>query len=101
YRHPPRSPPSPYTTLFRSIRDTPISETGFIGAGVGAAMAGMRPVVELMFVDFFGVCMDAIYNLAAKNTYFSGANCKVPMVIMTRSEEHTSELQSRENLVCR
>lgn len=65
------------------VRDTPISETAFIGAGVGAAMAGMRPIVELMFVDFFGVCMDAIYNLAAKNTYFSGAHCKVPMVLMT------------------
>ena len=65
------------------IRDTPISETGFIGAGVGAAMSGMRPIVELMFVDFFGVCMDAIYNLAAKNTYFSDGNWPVPMVIMT------------------
>ncbi len=65
------------------VRDTPISETAFIGAGVGAAMAGMRPIVELMFVDFFGVCMDAIYNLAAKNVYFSGGNCKVPLVIMT------------------
>ncbi|MFB4204360.1 Acetoin:2,6-dichlorophenolindophenol oxidoreductase subunit beta [wastewater metagenome] len=65
------------------VRDTPISETAFIGAGVGAAMAGMRPIVELMFVDFFGVCMDAIYNLAAKNTYFSGGNSKVPMVLMT------------------
>lgn len=65
------------------VRDTPISETGFIGAGVGAAMSGMRPVVELMFADFFGVCMDAIYNLAAKNVYFSGGNFKVPMVIMT------------------
>ncbi len=65
------------------VRDTPISETAFIGAGVGAAMAGMRPIVELMFVDFFGVCMDAIYNLAAKNVYFSGGNYNVPMVIMT------------------
>jgi pyruvate dehydrogenase E1 component beta subunit len=65
------------------VRDTPISETAFIGAGVGAAMSGMRPIVELMFVDFFGVCMDAIYNLAAKNTYFSAGNCHVPMVIMT------------------
>ncbi len=65
------------------VRDTPISETAFIGAGVGAAMAGMRPIVELMFVDFFGVCMDSIYNLAAKNIYFSGGNCKVPLVIMT------------------
>ncbi len=65
------------------VRDTPISETGFIGAAVGAAQDGMRPVVELMFVDFFGVCFDAIYNLMAKNTYFSGGGVKVPMVLMT------------------
>ncbi|MFQ5773356.1 MAG: alpha-ketoacid dehydrogenase subunit beta [Kiloniellaceae bacterium] len=65
------------------VRDTPISETAFIGAAVGAAMSGMRPVAELMFVDFFGVCMDAIYNLAAKNTYFAGGDWTVPMVIMT------------------
>lgn len=63
------------------VRDTPISETAFIGAAVGAAMSGARPIAELMFVDFFGVCMDAIYNLAAKNTYFSGGNCRVPMVL--------------------
>lgn len=65
------------------VRDTPISETAFIGAAVGAATQGMRPVVELMFVDFFGVCMDAIYNLAAKNAYFSGGRQSVPMVLMT------------------
>lgn len=65
------------------IRDTPISETAFISAAVGAAMDGMRPVVELMFVDFFGVCFDAIYNLMAKNIYFSGGHAKVPMVLMT------------------
>ena len=65
------------------IRDTPISETAFIGAAVGAAQDGMRPVVELMFVDFFGVCFDAIYNLMAKNIYFSGGTFKVPMVLMT------------------
>ncbi len=65
------------------VRDTPISETGFIGAAVGMAAAGMRPVVELMFVDFFGVCMDAIYNLAAKQSYFSGGNVTCPMVLMT------------------
>lgn len=65
------------------VRDTPISETGFIGAAVGAAMDGMRPVVELMFVDFFGVCFDAIYNMMAKNIYFSGGNVTVPMVLMT------------------
>jgi pyruvate/2-oxoglutarate/acetoin dehydrogenase E1 component len=65
------------------IRDTPISETAFIGAAVGMAAVGMRPIVELMFVDFYGVCMDAIYNLAAKNCYFSGGQVPLPMVIMT------------------
>ncbi|WP_420600681.1 alpha-ketoacid dehydrogenase subunit beta [Neptuniibacter sp.] len=65
------------------VRDTPISETAFIGAAVGAASDGMRPIVELMFVDFFGVCFDAIYNMMAKNTYFSGGKVKVPMVLMT------------------
>lgn len=65
------------------VRDTPISETGFIGAAVGMAAAGLKPVVELMFVDFFGVCMDAIYNLAAKQSYFSGGRVACPMVLMT------------------
>ncbi len=65
------------------VRDTPISETAFIGAAVGMTSVGMRPIVELMFVDFFGVCMDAIYNLAAKNCYFSGGQTPVPMVLMT------------------
>jgi len=65
------------------VRDTPISETGFIGAAVGLAAAGYKPIVELMFVDFFGVCMDAIYNLAAKQSYFSGGQVTCPMVIMT------------------
>ena len=65
------------------VRDTPISETAFIGAAVGMAAAGLRPVVELMFVDFFGVCMDAIYNLAAKQCYFSGGQVRCPMVLMS------------------
>lgn len=65
------------------IRDTPISETAFIGAAVGAAQDGMRPIVELMFVDFIGVCFDALYNNGAKNHYFSGGSFKVPMVLMT------------------
>ncbi|MFX4883816.1 alpha-ketoacid dehydrogenase subunit beta, partial [Acinetobacter baumannii] len=65
------------------VRDTPISETAFIGAAVGLAGAGFKPVVELMFVDFFGVCMDAIYNLAAKQCYFSGGQVTCPMVLMT------------------
>lgn len=65
------------------IRDTPISETAFIGMATGAAMEGMRPIVELMFVDFFGVCMDQIYNHMAKNTYMSGGRMKVPLVLTT------------------
>jgi len=65
------------------IMDTPISETAFIGAATGAAAEGMRPIVELMFVDFFGVCMDQIYNHLAKNTYMSGGNVRLPVVIMT------------------
>lgn len=65
------------------IIDTPISETGFIGAAIGMATSGLRPVAELMFVDFFGVCMDQIYNNMAKIHYFSGGNVKVPMVLAT------------------
>ena len=65
------------------IMDTPIAETGFIGAATGAALSGMRPIVELMFVDFFGVCMDQIYNHMAKIHYESGGNLKVPVVITT------------------
>ncbi|PGF16658.1 alpha-ketoacid dehydrogenase subunit beta [Natrinema sp. CBA1119] len=63
------------------IMDVPISETAYIGAAVGAAQAGMRPIAELMFVDFFGVGMDQIYNQLAKNTYMSGGNVNVPMVL--------------------
>ena len=65
------------------IMDTPISEAGFIGAATGAAAQGMRPIAELMFVDFFGVCMDQIYNHLAKNTYMSDGNVRLPVVITT------------------
>ncbi len=65
------------------VMDTPISETAFIGAATGAAAAGLRPIVELMFVDFFGVCMDQIYNHLAKNTYMSGGHVKLPVVLTT------------------
>lgn len=65
------------------VRDTPISETAFIGAAIGAAAEGMRPIVELMFVDFFGVCMDQIYNHMAKNTYMSGGKLRLPIVLTT------------------
>ena len=67
----------------KRIRDTPISETAFIGAATGAAAAGMRPIAELMFVDFFGVCMDQIYNHLAKNIYMSGGALKLPVVLTT------------------
>lgn len=65
------------------VRDTPISESAFIGAAVGMAAMGLRPVVELMFVDFFGVCMNSIYSLAAKQSFFSGGQVRCPMVLMT------------------
>ncbi len=65
------------------IMDTPISESAFIGAATGAAAEGMRPIAELMFVDFFGVCMDQIYNHLAKNTYMSGGKVRLPVVLMT------------------
>src|SRR6201989_2236616 len=55
-----------YHKFARRVLDTPISESAFIGAAIGAATAGMRPVAELMFVDFMGVCFDQIYNQAAK-----------------------------------
>ncbi len=65
------------------VRDTPISEAGFIGAGVGAAAAGMRPVVDLMFSGFFGVCGDQIINNAAKMHYMFGGKVKIPITIIT------------------
>ena len=65
------------------IRDTPISEAGFVGAGVGAAATGLRPVVDLMYVGFFGVCADQITNNAAKIHYMFGGKVKVPLTIMT------------------
>jgi len=63
------------------VRDTPISEAGFLGAGVASAILGMKPVVELMFADFTGVAMDQIYNQAGKLRYMSGGQIKIPLVI--------------------
>ncbi len=65
----------------RRVIDTPISEAGFVGAGVGAAMAGLRPVVEVMTFNFAVAAMDAIVNTAAKVHYMSGGQVSVPMVI--------------------
>src|ERR1700738_3364733 len=65
------------------VMDTPISEAGFTGIGVGAAMTGMRPVVDIMFGDFLGLIMDQMMNQAAKVHYMSGGKWKVPMVLRT------------------
>jgi len=65
------------------VMDTPISESAFIGAAIGAATAGLRPVAELMFVDFMGVCFDQIFNQAAKFRYMFGSKAVTPLVIRT------------------
>jgi acetoin:2,6-dichlorophenolindophenol oxidoreductase subunit beta len=65
------------------VMDTPISEAGFTGLGVGAAMTGMRPVVDIMFGDFLGLIMDQLANQAAKVHYMSGGTLKAPLVVRT------------------
>jgi len=65
------------------VVDTPISETAITGMGVGLAVEGYRPVLEIMFVDFIGVCLDQVYNAIAKNHYMSGGRVKMPIVIKT------------------
>src|ERR1043166_8549285 len=65
------------------VLDTPISEPGFTGLAVGAAMTGMRPVVDIMFGDFSGLIMDQVANQAAKIHYMSGGKLKVPLVLRT------------------
>ena len=65
------------------VMDTPISESAFVGAAIGAATAGLRPVAELMFIDFMGVCFDQIFNQAAKFRYMFGGRAVTPVVIRT------------------
>ncbi|CAO3457172.1 Branched-chain alpha-keto acid dehydrogenase, E1 component, beta subunit (EC 1.2.4.4) [Azospirillum argentinense] len=65
------------------VRDTPISEASLVGAAVGAALTGMKPVVEIMFMDFVTLAMDAVVNQAAKARFMFGAQCSVPMVLRT------------------
>jgi pyruvate dehydrogenase E1 component beta subunit len=65
------------------LLDTPLSESAYIGAAVGAAACGMRPVAELMFIDFMGVCFDEIFNQAAKFKYMFGGKVQTPVVIRT------------------
>jgi acetoin:2,6-dichlorophenolindophenol oxidoreductase subunit beta len=65
------------------VRDTPISEAAIVGAAVGAAMSGLRPVVEIMFMDFMTLAMDALVNQAAKARFMFGGQCSIPMVLRT------------------
>ncbi len=66
------------------VRDTPISETAIVGTAVGAAMAGMKPIVEVMYLDFIGVCLDQIMNQAAKLRYMTGGRAQMSLVIRTQ-----------------
>ncbi|HTQ91875.1 MAG TPA: alpha-ketoacid dehydrogenase subunit beta [Streptosporangiaceae bacterium] len=67
----------------KRVIDTPISEMGFIGMGVGAAARGLRPVCDLMFMDFLGVALDQLYNQAAKLKYMFGGDVTVPLTLTT------------------
>ena len=86
------------------IRETPISETAYMGCGVGAAITGMRPIVELMFSDFMAVCYDQIINQAAKMHFMFAGKVNVPMVMRTPTGGGTGAAaqhsQSLENLYC-
>ena len=66
------------------VRNTPISEMGIVGAGIGAALQGMRPVVEIMYEDFLTLSLEQIVNQAAKHRYMSGGQLKVPLTIRTQ-----------------
>jgi pyruvate dehydrogenase E1 component beta subunit len=83
------------------VRETPISEAAFVGAGVGAALMGMRPIVELMFSDFISVCIDQIINQAAKLRFMFGGAVSVPMVVRAAAgggtgaaAQHSQSLES-------
>jgi acetoin:2,6-dichlorophenolindophenol oxidoreductase subunit beta len=65
------------------VRDTPIAEMSFTGMAVGLALEGYRPIVEIMFADFIGVCLEQVYNAAAKNRYMSGGRVEMPIVFKT------------------
>ncbi|MGH3277087.1 MAG: alpha-ketoacid dehydrogenase subunit beta [Streptosporangiaceae bacterium] len=65
------------------VRDTPIAEMSFTGMAVGLALEGYRPIVEIMFADFIGVCLEQVYNAAAKNRYMSGGRAAMPIVFKT------------------
>lgn len=75
----------------RRVFDTPLSEAAIIGTAVGAAMSGLRPVAEIMYVDFLTVAMDPLINQAAKLRYMSGGRLKLPMVVFTQCGGGTAE----------
>ena len=66
------------------VRDTPISEAAIAGAAIGAALAGLKPVAEIMYMDFVPICLDQIATQAAKMHFMSGGKLKVPMVLRTQ-----------------
>ena len=83
------------------VRDTPISEAGIMGAGVGAALTGMRPIVEIMVGDFITIAMDQIVNQAAKMCYMTGGQARVPLTVRTTigagrssAAQHSQSLQA-------
>jgi pyruvate/2-oxoglutarate/acetoin dehydrogenase E1 component len=83
------------------VRDTPISEAGFVGAGVGAAAAGLRPVLDVMWADFAGLAFDQIYNQAAKMSYMFGGQVRLPLTIrvamgagLSAAAQHSGTLYS-------
>jgi 2-oxoisovalerate dehydrogenase E1 component len=73
-----------HATYGDRVRDTPISETAIMGLGVGAAMAGMRPVVEIMYLDFLGVCFDQLLNQAAKMPFMTGGAAAMALTVRTQ-----------------
>lgn len=75
----------------KRVRSSPISEVAIVGSGVGAAICGMRPVVEIMYIDFATIAMDQIVNQAAKLRYMTGGKAKVPLVIRTQGGAGTGE----------
>jgi len=85
----------------RRVVDSPISEAGIVGLGVGAAITGLRPIVELMYVDFVGLAMDQIANQMAKFRYMTGGQLTIPMVLRTQGgtgrsagAQHSQSLES-------
>ena len=83
------------------VRDTPISEAGFVGAGVGAAAAGLRPVIDAMWADFTGLAFDQIYNQAGKMSYMFGGQVRLPLTIrvamgcgLSAAAQHSGTLYS-------